>query len=78
MSWAEDNGIDGWDIECTTPSDNWSSGIHIDSCGKVHYIEEMTDSHLKNTIKYFGEKGFNTKILEEEYNNRKLKVKSNK
>ena len=62
MAWSDEN--------VTELSDDffiyeyyWEIGKHKDRKGKIHNINEMSEKHLRNTIKYF--KGLSdTSILE--------------
>ena len=53
MSWEENNNIDIGYEKMKTPEDYWREGEHITKNGEVLDLEEMSISHLKNTIKYF-------------------------
>ena len=72
MSWAEDNNIDCWSEDDISVEKNWNDGIHITKDGEEIKISEMTESHLKNTIKYFSRVA-DVSILEKELANRKLR-----
>jgi len=74
MSWAEDMGFDGYDIEDLEYSEeieeNWSKGFHITQKGEKLKLKEMSDFHLKNTINYF-KYYLNVSFLEKELKNRR-------
>lgn len=75
MSWADDEGLDCYSAEDFMNKDEreWEKGIHVDQNGIEHKISDMTDSHLKNTIRYFQNIGYDTYILENELINRNNK-----
>ena len=50
----------------------WQRGIHITETGREIALRDMKLDHLKNTIKYFQQKGFDTRPLESELNKRNL------
>jgi hypothetical protein len=74
MSWAEDEGIDGWSVTDFETEDylhnnrlrqyEWENGFHTDKDGNEIPLTEMSERHLKNTIKYFA--GLDTSALEAE------------
>lgn len=67
MSWAEENGYDAWDIPNWAGNEEaWKSGIHYDQNDKEYKLTEMTDSHLKATIRLFGTKGWDITPLKSE------------
>lgn len=75
MSWAEDEGID---TDLPDPEElrqwkeqEWRSGFHKDKDGNKHLLSEMTNEHLKNTIKFFYR--CDTSILQNELNKRLTK-----
>lgn len=73
MSFFEDN-YDGYEPPESTPEDNWENGIHETADGKIIKLKDMSESHLKNTIRYFKQKGFDVSILEKTLQ-KKLKLK---
>ena len=62
MSWAEEEGIDGWgvtDFEIEDYNNNnklrideWENGFHTDKNGNEIPLSEMSENHLRNTIKF--------------------------
>ena len=70
MSWAEDMGYDAWSIWDIPPDreSQWKLGEHEDKTGKKHLIKDMTDQHLRNTIRHFH--GLDTTPLKKELENR--------
>jgi len=65
MSWADDNliGYDPSDYYEMTENE-WEDGIHTDKNGIEYKLTDMTENHLRNTIKYFS--GLDTSPLEKE------------
>jgi hypothetical protein len=61
MSWAEDNDIDIYssldedlyDFAKVHLEEMWTSGFHKTKDGRTLRIKDMTDEHLRNTIRYF-------------------------
>ena len=70
MSYAEDNGIDGYSMidELNNIELLWQKGIHKDQNGNEWKISEMETQHLKNTIDSFNM--FDTEPLKEELKKR--------
>ena len=72
MSWADDNGISEFDIDLDNEIEKaieereamWKRGIHETRDGEVLKIKDMTDDHLKNTIRFFS--NLDTSPLEKE------------
>lgn len=44
----------------------WKRGTHITEKGREIALRDMEYSHLKNSIKYFQQKGYDTRPLEKE------------
>lgn len=69
MSWAEDMG---YDVEYGDPVEEiqlrWNEGFHTTRDGIEIRIEDMEDSHIRNTIKFFKDcyPDIDTHVLEEE------------
>ena len=55
----------------------WEDWIHYDRQWKEYLLKDMTDSHLRNTIKYFWEI-YNVKPLINELQRRKILNDKNK
>jgi len=56
MSFAEDNGLDGWDISdtmSTSEAYTKDDGIYTNKKGEDVEISEMSDSYLINAYNYF-------------------------
>ena len=74
MSFAEENGHDIYDWDDIPDTSilelKWKRGKHITKDGREMSLKKMSDSHLENTIKYFG--SHDTTPLEEEQKRRKL------
>lgn len=49
----------------------WQRGIHVTEAGREIALRDMKLDHLQNTIKYFQQKGFDTRPLEMELRKRK-------
>lgn len=85
MSWAEDNGIDCWDLDDLEMNEQdeyeiierWKTGFHETGKGKRISIKSMEDSHLANTISYFKNLEFDTSILEREVARREKLINKN-
>lgn len=73
MSWADDNGLTGWDeSDFRSLEDDWKEGFHTTRDGEEMRLEDMTESHLRNTIAFFqrSEHDYDTTPLEQELEGR--------
>jgi len=82
MSWADDMGHDLGSAAILEQmaaeemqeeiEENWREGFHTTREGDVLRLEEMTESHLRNTIAYFNREGYDydTTPLEQELEGR--------
>jgi hypothetical protein len=75
MSYAEDEGLDSYDPPdeeylMAQREKEWEKGFHTTRNGDEIKLVEMSNEHLKRTIKYFS--NYNTEPLKKELKNRKL------
>lgn len=54
MSWAEDNGYDGWELpQSTSEAYTKGDGVYTNQAGDDVVIDKMPNDYLINAYKYF-------------------------
>jgi len=53
-----------------SPEEQWEQGYHTTKDGQEIGLRDMKDSHIRNCIRFFGNKGFDTILLEKELKDR--------
>lgn len=84
MSWAEDEGIDAWDVsnddelkQSFIINLDHNLAIWTDKQGKIYNIVDMKTDHIANCIKFMEDEDLTESlkywVLKTEWNNRQIK-----
>lgn len=61
--------------EADHPSNYWPKGLHLTREGEFIPLSKMSDEHLENAIRFFGQRNWDVSSLEEELKKREIPQK---